>query len=347
MIVGIRRSKGRFSIRSYISHMDIKYYISHSNILKPLYRSLKKVNDAIHFRKATHDNYRFEDRQNKSQELMIIIAGYKDFLYADVFSRAEKYIPKSMDVVIVSSGKYDDDLSEIAKKNGWSYLGTRTNSVTLVQNIAILLHPAAKLIFKMDEDIFLTQGCIETMKSTYKKVYEEGLYDIGFVAPILPINGYSHISILRQYNLIGIYEKMFEQIKYASYATRQIESNPKVAKFFWGEGGYVPHIDDINRELQRKEFKYSVCPIRFSIGCICFSRQLWEEMGMWEVIGGNNLGVDERQIAKYCIYTSHAIIISENTVVGHFSFGKQTESMKEYYKEHHEMFSIKEETGKG
>ena len=36
---------------------------------------------------------------------------------------------------------------------------------------------------------------------------------------------------------------------------RFIESNPEVAKFFWGEGNYVPSIDELNDRFSRENNK--------------------------------------------------------------------------------------------
>ncbi len=320
--------------------LGFKMFLRDSKRLKSIYGIARKINSKKKYRKATGGKHTFIDRSKGYKELFIIIAGYKTYLYDDVFARAVRFIPKDMDVVIVSSGKYDEKLDEIAKENDWSYLYTKRNCVTLIQNKAIVLHPNAEYIYKMDEDIFMTEGCIETIRNTYTKVKKEGLYDVGFVAPLLPVNGYCHIKILEKYGLKGIFEDKFEKIKYASSNERQIQSNPDVAKFFWGEGGFVKPLDELNSDFQKEEFNYSVCPIRFSIGFILFSRDLWNEMEMFEVLPGSNMGVDEGQLAKHCVMKSKAMVVSHNTVCGHFSFGPQNEEMKNYYNSNRELFKI-------
>ena len=64
-------------------------------------------------------------------------------------------------------------------------------------------------------------------------------------------------------------------------------------------------------------------------------------MGRFKVGLGTNMGQDEVQLCKYCMIESKAIIISENTVAGHFSYGPQTNAMKEYYNSHREIFKVK------
>ena len=121
----------------------------------------------MQYRRKTNAKYKFANRQNGKDKLLIIIAGYKKYTYESVFSRVEKYVLADTDVCIVSSGLYDQRLSEIALKNKWSYLSLERNCVCLAQNVAILLHPHAQYIYKMDEDIFITQGCMDKMFETY------------------------------------------------------------------------------------------------------------------------------------------------------------------------------------
>ena len=55
---------------------------------------------------------------------------------------------------------------------------------------------------------------------------------------------------------------------------------------------------------------------------------------------GSSLGADEVQLCSYCIEKSKAMMVSENVVVGHFSFGGQYKAMKEYFEEHPEVFEF-------
>ena len=86
------------------------------------------------------------------------------------------------------------------------------------------------------------------------------------------------------------------------------------------------------------------CAIRFSIGAILFKRELWKDMGFFDVDRSANalfmMGRDEMKLCEYCVMNSKPIMVSENIVVGHFSFGAQTEGMKEFYNEHPERFML-------
>ena len=308
-----------------------------SNII---YNYLKQIYKKIEKKRRLKGKYLFENRKKDYSQMCMIIAGYKPFLYEAIFQRIINFIPKNIDVCIVSSGKYDEDLSKIAKNNDWSYLSIKRNCVSLAQNITIKLFNKAEYIYKLDEDIFVTEGYFETLLKTYQHCEKEGEYQVGFVAPTIPINGYGNMKILNRFNLIKTYTEKFEKPLYAAGKHRKIESDPEVAKFMWGKGNYLPNIDEMNQQMKNDEFSYSACPIRFSIGAILFKRTRWEDMQFFKVKRGNCLGLDEEQICAFCMTSSRAIIVSNNTVVGHLSFGKQNEEMKKYFMENKEKFEI-------
>lgn len=306
-------------------------------------RDLRKRKKERNRKKRIKGKYNFIDRQKGHKKMCVILAGYKKHLWEDVFRRIEKYIPNDIDVCIVSSGLYSEKLNKIAEDNNWSYLSVKQNKVTLVQNIAINLFPKAELIYKLDEDIFVTKNFFNKLYETYKKCQKESYYRIGFIAPLIPINGYAHIRVLEKTNLISAYEKKFGRAQHNWDPTGKIVSNPDVAKFMWGETeSKLRDIDALDEEFAKEPFNYSICAIRFSIGAILFERTLWEEMGRFEVGLGNNMGKDEVGICNYSFADSRAIIVSENTLVGHFSFGNQTQAMNEYYEKNREIFKVKE-----
>ena len=237
---------------------SLKNFCKDCPLTYPLYKVLKKalhiskkINERKRIKKLTHDKYKFIDRQKKQSMLVTILAGYKPYLYDDVFNRFERFIPKDMDVCIMSSGKYDSELEKIAEKNGWSYLSTKRNNVSLIQNIAITLHPRAEHIIKIDEDIFLTKNCIETMCDTFVKVRDSKEYFVGFVAPLLPVNGYCYRRLLDKLELSQYYKEKFEYPTYAACCGTGIEYNPEVAKFFWQKDNIFPNIDILNKKLQK------------------------------------------------------------------------------------------------
>ena len=300
----------------------------------------EKVKYQVKDKKKISKKYVFEDRKKDYKKVCFILAGYKDFVYDQVFGRIKEFIPKDVEVCILSSGKYSDLLSKIAKDNDWSYLSTSINNVSLIQNVANKVFDKAEYIYKLDEDVFVTKNYFDMLYKTYKECEENGEYKVGFVAPTIPINGFGHMLILKRFNLEKTYEKMFEKPLYAAGADRMIENNPDVAKFMWGYEDYLPNIDEISNTLSKDKFEYVVCPIRFSIGAILYKRELWEEMGMFDVSKGSGLGLDEENICSLAIKKSYAMIVSKNTAVGHLSFGTQNGPMKEYFENNKDVFNI-------
>ena len=305
-------------------------------------RNVRKIRKERNKKKRVKGKYTFIDRKKDRNKMCMVLAGYKQFLWEDVFWRLEKHVPEDIDICIVSSGLYSDELAKIAEKNNWSYLSVKQNKVTLVQNIAISLFPKATMIYKMDEDIFVTKNVFEQLAKTYKVAEEKSTYRVGFVAPLLPISGYAHIRVLEKTGLLEEYERKFGRALHNWDTDGKVVVNPDIAKFLWGETEEkLRNIDKLDEEFSKQPFSYSICSIRFSIGIILFSRQLWEDMGRFEVGIGNNMGRDEIQLCNYLLSDSRAIIVSENTIAGHFSFGKQTQAMKEYYNKNREIFKVK------
>ncbi len=300
--------------------------------MRSLYCQLRALKKKFQSGYRCRAHYRFINRKKDQEKLCILLAGYKPFLYPVTFKRLAAFLDDDIDMCIISSGLYSKKLEDLCREHSWSYLSTKENNVSLVQNLAIKLHPAAEYIYKLDEDIFVTSNYFSTLFHTLEKVEKEGEYFPGFVAPVIPVNGYGHMRVLKKLGLEEEYARRFEAPRYAAGPDRMIECNPEAAKFFWGEGGVVPGIDELDRIFHEQEFTYSVCPIRFSIGAVLFKRKVWEDMGMFSVSRRNNaMGRDELELCSVAMKDSKAIIISENTVVGHLSFGRQNEVMKQYF----------------
>jgi hypothetical protein len=142
--------------------------------------------------------YSFDDFSHASDVACIVLAGYKPYLYPYVFPRLKRFAPRDMDICIVTAGKCVEPLQELCRENGWSYISTKDNNVALAQNIAINCLPHAKLVFKLDEDIFVTEGFFSKMLAARDHALK-GEYLPGVIAPILPVNGYGHLHVLKRY----------------------------------------------------------------------------------------------------------------------------------------------------
>lgn len=316
----------------------IKNLFKYNKLTGGLYSAALKIRDSRRFHNKFDYHGTFVDRKQGRKYLCVVLAGYKNFLYPTFFGRLEKFLENNIDVCVVSSGLYVEELVQVCKKNNWSYLSTKENNVSLVQNVAIALHPDAKYIFKIDEDIFITKGYFSNMLRAYQHAMD-GDYEPGIIAPLIPVNGYGNVRILDMLGLKDVFEEKFEKAKYMAGVHRMVESNPNVAKFFWGEGGYIPAIDELNKIASLRKIDEKPCAIKFSIGAILFTRKLWIDMGYFNVDrSGNAMGMDEKQINEFCFLNSRPVMVSENIVVGHLSFGKQNITMKEYYMDNLDKF---------
>jgi hypothetical protein len=286
-------------------------------------------------------DFGFINRKKDSSKVCFVLSGYKEFLWDSVFGRLKRFVPDDVEVCILSSGVYNGKLESIAEDNGWSYLHTALNDLTLVQNIALYIFDKAEWVYKMDEDMFLTDGCFDKMYETYERVRNGEPYHVGFVGPLIPVNGYGYIHILEKYSKLGKYEEVFEKARFGGSIYHQLENNPEAARFMWGDGSGLPYLDEMNREAGTSD-EYSVCGVRFSIGFILYKREFWQLMRGYGISGTTDMGRDESEIGYNCVEWSKAIIVAHNTVVGHFSFGPQTEAMKEFYHDNPEYFEIRE-----
>lgn len=296
----------------------------------------------------------FLDNSSNKETMCFILAGYKQFTWDIIFKRIKKFCSNDIDICIVSSGLYSNELKNIATKNRWSYISMEKNCVTLALNSAIQSFPNVKKIFKIDEDIFITDGFFENLPKIYE--YAKKDYFPCFSAPLIPINGYGYRRILEKLNLVKKYTDLFEYPKVSAGNHMQIESNPDVAKFFWCKNNFIPQIDMLNK-IMKEDFiqtlnikagskynggGYTICPIRFSIGAIYFEKEILENASYFPVKKGSCMGLDEEFLCNLATTKSKTMIISESQVVGHLSFGKQNDTMKEYFLNNKNIFEIKE-----
>lgn len=291
--------------------------------------------------------YAFDDRSKGADKLCIVLAGYKELLWGDVFSRLARFAPEDVDVCIMTSGLVNEELRSLAADHNWSYLSTEINHLSHIQNLAIRLHPRANWVYKLDEDIFLTEGFFEKMFDTWHEVEVNGSYYPAFVAPLINVNGYCHIRLLEKLGLLDDFRKTGlsdAKVTEGLHLNTNVLNNPAIAKYMWGET--QPELRDVDRLTERfssEPLSYSICPIRFSIGAILFSRENWIQFGGFPItfVGSEyGLGDDEEHIGDYAFYHGKAIVVNENVVVGHLGYGPQTAEMLRYYEAHRDLFSL-------
>lgn len=307
-----------------------------------IYRIIRKIINKIRYSINMTGSFKFEDRSNNYKRMCYILAGYKEELWDVVFDRIYRFAPENIDICIVSSGLKNEKLKSISENNGWSYLYTKRNNLCLAQNLVIKAHPQAKYIFKLDEDMFITKLFFDLMEKTYLHVKSEGKYDPGFVAPLITINGFTYSRILSIFNKEKLFIEKFGniQITGGGDSPDNFTKNPEIPLFLWSKIEEIKEFDKTNSVLNKRKIQYSVCPLRFSIGSIMFKRSLWENMGFFDVRRGNGMAQDEIKICNYCNTESLAVIISENSIVGHLAYGPQMSKMLSYYKKNINQFKL-------
>lgn len=269
--------------------------------------------------------YKFHNYASQQSTLIVILAGYKSYLWASTLKSIVKYQPNNVDVCIVSAGLNDEKLLRFCESNKWSYLSTSRNSPGIALNKAIELHPQADFIYKLDEDIIVGPDFFEKLLEGYKYTHKNSLLEPGFVAPVLNVNGVSYAILLRALGLEKQYEEIFGQIV-SKCGDLPVHYDPEAAWWLWKNT--LP-FKEKSLNLSKSGISYTVCPTRFSIGAILFRREFIEQIGglksSWYT---GVLGVDEDELCKDCVSASRPIYIINNVLAGHFSFFPQEKFMK-------------------
>lgn len=279
--------------------------------------------------------YHFTDRSKGKKYMCYMLAGYEPVLWKDTIGRLEAFQDERVDYCLVSSGKEDGALRQIAKQNNWSYLFTEQNQVCHIQNLVVELHPSAEYIFKMDEDIFIGRDFFQEMILGFHQIEREGEYHIGFVVPVVPLNCCGYASYIKLNGKKEEYERCFGR----AYKNRfsAVFNVVETAEFLWDT------MDTFDGMAERflENCGYDILDCYYNIGCIMFSRERWMMMGKWpEFPNESGMGRDEAYICQDNRNKDLAIYELKNVLAGHLAFGHQKKRMMGYYKEHAEKFSI-------
>lgn len=269
--------------------------------------------------------YRFLDRQTGSKELIIVLAGYKPYLWPATLSRLSKYRPDDADICIASSGMFSPKLAELCEEHDWSYLSTERNSPGVALNKAIKLHPSADFIYKLDEDIIIPFGFFDSLRSGYNLAWEDSLLEPGFVAPVLNINGITYKYFLEVLGLEKEYQDSFGSLLMRC-DNLPVHNNSDAGWYIWERS--LPF--DYIAELFKNKSGYFSCSTRFSIGAILFRRSFIDDVGGFKSAWHSGvLGVDEDILCRDCTSQSRPMYIIKSVFAGHFSFYPQEKFMKE------------------
>ena len=272
----------------------------------------------------------FVDRSSGAQAVVIVLAGYKSYLWDMTLARLERFVPADADVCLVSPALRSEPLEALAERRGWSYLSTRANYVSLAQNLAIAHHPKARWVYKLDEDIVIGEGFFEGLVAAYERVAAEGHYRPGFCAPVLNVNGFSYLRFLQTMDLEAAYRERFGELR---LSTGEIPATDDGEAALWLWRHSLP-FDEVSARFADQPPGYSTVPHRFSFGAILFERAFWHEFGGLLVRPpAGALGVDETSICRKCVDMSRAMVVAHDVFAGHFSFGAQEAFMREHVEE--------------
>jgi len=305
-----------------------------------VYGTLKDGYRALDVYSRLHDRFIFDDRRSGARVLVCMLAGYKPDLWPFVMPRFRAGLPEA-DVCIVSPGVRRDALADLCRAEGWSYLSTATNDVALAQNVCYRLHDAAEMIVKLDEDMFLLPDTIAAVLAEHRAIKAEGAVDPGFVAPMIPLNGFCYRHLLDMLGLLGEYEAAFGRARLATSGLA-VHTDPAAARWVWERS--APLAVTAAR-LQALGTRRLFCPIQFSIGLIAFERRFWELIGYFAVnrqrliAGMSTLGGDEAYICARALEMSRPAVVTTAAVAGHFSFGPQYAGLKGLLEGRPELFT--------
>lgn len=269
--------------------------------------------------------YAFVNRSSGARDLLLVVAGYKPYLWSHTLDRVERFVGADIDVCLVSPGVESAELDELARRNGWSRLVTEANRIALAQNLAIARHDQARFIYKLDEDVFIAEGFFRDLKQGFRAVKEEGVYEPGFCSPVLNVNGFSYVTFLELLGLEEEYRREFGELRRAAYGVR-IHNDGAAALWTWQRT--LP-LDEIAGRFSERAFEYSVAPHRFSISAILFERSFWDEIGGFRVVAPPGIiGMEEEHFCFKCLDLSRVMVVAHNVFAGHFSYGPQEATMR-------------------
>jgi hypothetical protein len=272
--------------------------------------------------------HRFIDRSHGSDRALLILGGHRPYLWPHTLSRLGRHTPADIDVCLVTAGVDHPELEELASQHAWSYLSTTNGNVSLAQNLAIDRLPRAQEIFKIDEDIFISEGFFSSLRDGLHQAQARSEFAVGLCSPVLNVNGFSYVDFLRVKQVEHDYTTRFGELRRAAGGV-PAHFDGAAAVWLWQ---HTLPIDETAAEFGSRPFGWSVVPHRLSIGAVLFERAFWKEMrGFTRGFGAPGLGRDEGYISTVCTQTSQVPVVIHNVFAGHFAFGPQEPAMREAF----------------
>jgi hypothetical protein len=292
-----------------------------------LLSATRRLFDRTAARLRSTDHHCFDDRRQGARTLVCIIAGYQPELWHASLSSFAAAL-HDVDVCVVTPGLAVDELRAQCTSRGWSYLGTATNDPSLAQNLCYRLHPDARMIVKVDEDIFLLPQTIVNLVRRYDAIRASGV-NPGYLAPIIPINGFGCRPLLEMLDLLEEFEERFGKAG-TVHSSEPIHDDPLAARWVWER---TAPLAETARKLSSVPVRDLPCSVRLNLGIVVFERTFWEEIGQLPVrrrrlvMGLSNTDADEEHICTQAVAASRPGIVTTAALAGHFGFPAQHDAM--------------------
>lgn len=312
---------------------------------------LKKKYDRLDFAwilsKAIHDRIQqqinfsdkiviFDDRFNSASKLVVLLAGKKKYLWDLVFKRLNEFLEYNAHVVVVNPGGLNsEDLRRISKNYGWSYLETKSRRLATGINMAIDYYKdSIEWIYKMDDDVFITQRIFEKLLKAYQMAKESSPYYPAVALPVFNVNEATYLYFIRTLGIEQEFKKRFNaELKFGNHL---VWKNPEVAVWLWEHSLPIDHVADIfNRNAP-----FDICNMRISIGLMLIHLETWLNMQGFESCTSGSIGSDEEGLANYISNNMLGWVIATNAFAGHFSYYSQEDTMKKFFEKRKKEFDI-------
>jgi len=256
----------------------------------------------------------------------VILAGYKPAIWPLVLRRVAKYAPKDHAVCVVTAGKSEPRLAAFCAKQGWCYVSVKKNKTGLALNKAIALHPKARWIYKLDEDIFIPAGFFQGLRRGYERIVKEGIHRPGFCSPTLNLNGVSYRHFLDATGNTNAYKKKFGELAVACDGVKA-HYDPEAAVWLWRRTLPLEKVA-IKFSKRKGPDQYFLSATKFSIGAILLERDFLDSIGGFRSTWRQRmLGIDESFLCAACVERSRPMVVLKDVLAGHFSFYTQEKAM--------------------
>ncbi len=292
--------------------------------------SLFGIVDAIANGYCHQGRHHFLDRSTGSDRLVMILAGWKEALWPATLARIARFAPAGpagLDVCLVCPGRRSDALDRWAANHGWSVLTTASRRPGLGLNLAVARHPQARWLFKLDEDIVIGEGFFDRLIAGHQRIEDEGSYRLGFLAPLLNLNGHGYVPFLRLVGQDRAFAERFQGLPRACGGI-PVFHDAAAARFIWEVS--LP-FDGTAELAQARPWEWSAIPHRFSIGAILVRRdRLLALGGFRRSLLGPILGHDEDRLCTACMIHSLIMACDHGVFAGHLGFAPQEAGLRDF-----------------